>query len=96
MTLECTDCGWQPADETETCALDFDHVDPKTKTNDKNSRAFLYYWPWERILAEIAKCEPRCARCHRIRTYRERHWETRRDEQAETGTDEGQPALFDL
>lgn len=56
----CVDCG-----ETDIVVLEFDHVGEKlgnisTLANDGRS--------WARILVEIAKCEVRCANCHRLKT----------------------------
>lgn len=56
----CVDCG-----ETDIVVLEFDHVrdkvaDVATYANSGRS--------WERIWAEIAKCEVRCANCHRLKT----------------------------
>ena len=57
----CVDCGYK---ENPT-ALEFDHVrGEKTFTISKNPSL-----AWERIEEEIAKCEVRCANCHRIRTF---------------------------
>ena len=75
LTLSCTDCGWRPTDAAEASALDFDHIDPATKrrTGGGEGGSLVRGGSWKRVLEEIAKCEPRCARCHRIRTHRERH-----------------------
>ncbi|MFL5733498.1 MAG: hypothetical protein ACJ78Q_09880 [Chloroflexia bacterium] len=43
--------------------LEFDHVSGEKKGNI--SELALRYGSWETILAEIAKCEVRCANCHR-------------------------------
>ena len=56
----CVDCG-----ETDIIVLEFDHVGEKlgnisTLANGGRS--------WARILVEIAKCEVRCANCHRLKT----------------------------
>src|SRR5436190_7769531 len=56
----CVDCG-----ETDIVVLEFDHVGEKlanisTLANGGRS--------WKRILAEIDKCEVRCANCHRLKT----------------------------
>lgn len=60
----CCDCGYNES----SVALDFDHRDGEEKlftlTGDK-----LAGISWERIEAEIAKCDIRCANCHRIRTH---------------------------
>lgn len=32
----------------------------------------------EAILEEMEKCEVLCANCHRIKTYEEKHWHTKR------------------
>lgn len=60
----CVDC-----DETDPVVLDFDHVrGEKLFTigeRKDGSRA--------RLLAEIAKCEVRCANCHRRRTDERRN-----------------------
>jgi hypothetical protein len=55
----CIDCG-----ESDIRCLDFDHLDPTTKVADI-SLMVIDVWPWERIMAEIAKCVVRCANCHR-------------------------------
>jgi hypothetical protein len=58
----CVDCG-----ETDPLVLEFDHRDPSQKlfsvANGANQT-----WSWEKIEAEIAKCDVRCANCHRRRT----------------------------
>ena len=57
----CVDCG-----ESDLRVLEFDHV-----RGDKfKSIAQMYSYCLQRIMTEIAKCDVRCANCHRIR-----HWE---------------------
>jgi hypothetical protein len=58
----CVDCG-----ETDIVVLQFDHLREKKAnvTTLINSGA-----PWAAIEREIAKCEIRCANCHRIETAR--------------------------
>lgn len=79
LTLSCVDCGWTPATAEECPRLEFDHIDPSTKHRTHTSSAFHGGWPWPRIQAEIALCEPRCRECHRDRTTRERHRLIRRN-----------------
>jgi ssDNA-binding Zn-finger/Zn-ribbon topoisomerase 1 len=58
----CTDCG-----ETRSDTLDFDHVGQKTAS------VMILAWravPLGVLSAEIARCEIRCANCHRRRTAR--------------------------
>lgn len=60
----CVDCG-----EADPVVLTFDHKDKK-----KGAIANLVHtmahrkFAWEKILAEIAKCEVRCFNCHMRRT----------------------------
>lgn len=63
----CVDCG-----EDDPIVLDFDHVlGEKEFTISKlvNRKA-----SWGNVLAEIAKCEVRCANCHRRRTAKQFDW----------------------
>jgi hypothetical protein len=55
----CVDCG-----ETDPTVLEFDHL--RDKTFDIGIG--LHYKNWDLVLAEIAKCEVRCANCHRRQT----------------------------
>jgi hypothetical protein len=64
--LHCVDCG-----ESNPLVLDFDHIDKKTADISRMVRNGL---PWTTISAEIAKCQPRCANCHRRKTAREQDW----------------------
>ena len=65
LTHPCADCG-----EVDLRVLDFDHVrgekigDVSTMVNTGRS--------WPMIEAEIAKCDVRCANCHRKVTYERR------------------------
>lgn len=47
--------------------MDLDHCNGKKITNV--STAIYRGWSLERLKQEIAKCEIRCANCHRIKTY---------------------------
>jgi hypothetical protein len=60
----CADCGLR-----DMCVLDFDHVGPKQANVVwlANSGCRL-----ERLIAEIERCEVRCANCHRRRTVHQR------------------------
>lgn len=61
----CVDCG-----ETDPVVLEFDHV-RGTKVAEVSSFV-RNLASMKRILAEIAKCDVRCANCHRRRTAAER------------------------
>lgn len=64
-THPCVDCG-----ETNPIVMEFDHV-----TSDKQediSRMVYSGRSLASIQAEVAKCEVRCANCHRIATHRRR------------------------
>lgn len=61
----CIDCG-----NTDIRVLDFDHV-RDVKINNI-ATACQKAWKLEKLIAEIKKCEVRCANCHRIVTYERR------------------------
>jgi hypothetical protein len=63
LKMGCCDCGYN----TNPVALDFDHVRGKKTFNV----CYLTY-NLKRALAEIEKCELRCANCHRIATHNRR------------------------
>lgn len=63
----CVDCG----NAFPPCAMDMDHV---TRVKRGNVSELLHLPPLE-FEAELARCEPVCAVCHRLRTQ-SRHLES--------------------
>ena len=61
----CKKCG-----EDDPIVLDFDHVNRASK-EVAISNMIRGGFAWERILAEIKKCQVLCANCHRRKTARE-------------------------
>ncbi|WP_136708579.1 hypothetical protein [Agromyces sp. H66] len=59
----CVDCG-----ETDIRVLDFDHRDGAEKDAEVMRLAKAAY-SWQRVMAEIAKCDVRCRNCHAKVTY---------------------------
>ena len=57
----CVDCG-----EDDIVVLEFDHVRGEKVAAVTTLVGSLE--PWARVAAEIAKCDVRCANCHRRRT----------------------------
>ena len=62
----CVDCG-----EKDWIVLELDHRDPSLKVLQP---ANMSRNSWDKIHEELAKCDVRCANCHRRRTYKEKHW----------------------
>lgn len=62
-THPCVDCG-----ERDIVCLEFDHVSGQKVRNIAN---MIGECKWATIEAEIAKCEVRCANCHRRKTARQ-------------------------
>lgn len=65
----CVDCG-----QDDPMVLEFDHIDRTTKSYEisEATRGKSV----KNLLAEMAKCEVRCANCHRKKTYKDLGWET--------------------
>jgi len=72
----CVDCG-----ETDIRVLEFDHV--IGQKDGEISDLFRQGFSWLTIEAEIAKCEIRCANCHRIKTFssHSNNWRISKDTQ---------------
>ena len=75
----CVDCG-----ESDPDVLEFDHVRGKKAEISLLASMGL---PWPTIVAEIAKCEVRCANCHRRKTVRQIGGYRLRAEQLRPGED---------
>lgn len=66
----CVACG-----EADPLVLEFDHRGDKVKTV---SAMVIEGLRWATVETEIAKCDVRCANCHRRKTVLERnHWKAR-------------------
>lgn len=66
----CARCGYNE----HSAALDFNHVyGEKLLAIGQDPKA-----AWQKLLDEINKCEVLCANCHRIHTFENRHWHTKR------------------
>lgn len=63
----CVDCG-----ETDPIILEFDHVGDDKHFNI--SDATRHGYGMKKLIAEMAKCEVRCANCHRKKTYKRGGW----------------------
>lgn len=64
--LACIDCGFSFRDRPECC--DFHHRDPSQKSGAiSEMMRGRDYEAMERVMEEIAKCDPLCANCHRTR-----------------------------
>ncbi|HTK10171.1 MAG TPA: hypothetical protein VL485_23555 [Ktedonobacteraceae bacterium] len=63
----CVDCG-----HTDVRVLEFDHV--RGEKVESIARLVRLATSWPTIDAEIAKCEVRCANCHRIKTNERGGW----------------------
>lgn len=64
----CVDCG-----ESDIRCLEFDHRASAGKLDDV-ARMVAVVRPWRAILAEIEKCDVRCANCHRRITVQRGAW----------------------
>ena len=60
----CMDCGGR----FPSVAMDFDHREGETK--ERGVAAAVSHGGWERLKAEIARCDLVCANCHRVRTQK--------------------------
>lgn len=65
-THPCVDCG-----EKDTIVLEFDH---RTGSDKHNNVSEMHTLSLEKIKEEIAKCDVRCANCHRRKTAKQFGW----------------------
>jgi len=63
----CVDCG-----QADLVVLQFDHRDGTEKVSTIG--AMLNHCSWVKLFAEVAKCDVRCANCHRLRTAEQFGW----------------------
>ncbi len=64
MAHGCIDCGYNEY----AVALQFDHI-----TGEKVKRlSLMRTYSWDKIFAEVEKCEVRCANCHAVVTSERR------------------------
>ena len=84
----CVDCS-----EPDPIVLEFDHRDPEIKDNEVTQ--LISYASWDRILAEIKKCDVVCSNCHRKRTAKQFGWRRWKQIEAEQTKQKFDDALLD-
>jgi hypothetical protein len=67
MEHPCADCG-----EGDPIVLEFDHRDPSKKR--ASISRLINHVTWAALQREIARCDVRCANCHRVRTAEQFNW----------------------
>ncbi len=65
----CLDCGNKDVD-----VLEFDHREGRGG-NDRRTIANMLLWSWDRLVAELIKCDLVCGNCHNKRTRSRAGWE---------------------
>lgn len=69
LTHSCVECP-----EANPILLEFDHVRGKKK---KAISEMVHHGDsWKKVQEEIAKCEVRCVKCHRLKTAKDFNWYT--------------------
>ncbi len=76
MERGCIDCGFKG----HPAALDLDHRDP---TQKRVNVARMSTYQKSQLLEELAKCDVRCANCHRIKSVTDGDTRRRRSKKAE-------------
>lgn len=69
----CSVCGYN----AHAAALDFNHVRGEKLFNVSQDTKVA----WRKLVLEMEKCDILCANCHRIHTYENKHWHTKRKQQ---------------
>jgi hypothetical protein len=70
MDRGCAVCGYS----SHPAALDFNHIHGDKAFNVSQDPKVAMH----KLLSEIDKCEVLCANCHRVHTYENKHWHTKR------------------
>ncbi len=65
----CLDCS-----EGDIRVLDFDHINPQTKKAGVKYLCGSGSYSLKVVIEEMAKCEVRCANCHRKKTIGQHEW----------------------
>ena len=75
MERGCAVCGYN----AHPAALDFNHIHgDKAFSISQDPKVAMH-----KLLSEIDKCEVLCANCHRVHTYENKHWHTKRKVQVD-------------
>lgn len=62
--VPCVDCG----QSFHHSLMDFDHLDPETKSQSVSTIASQWI-STKKVDIEVAKCDPVCCMCHRVRSW---------------------------
>lgn len=73
VILEVLECGCVHCGEKDVRCLEFDHIDPMTKSFSL-SEVFKLQPKIDVVMAEIDKCNILCSNCHRKRTSKQFGW----------------------
>lgn len=69
-SVPCMDC----RNSYPYFVMDFDHREGEEKLGTLAAATSSNLWSWEKLKAEVEKCDVVCSNCHRIRTAKRGGW----------------------